>query len=73
MRGGDEEDQPHVGDRGLGVNEGLETKAENDRRPPSDAFAPQPPAPGKKQDRGQAPPQSAEGNRAAKSFSPKSR
>ena len=31
------------------MNEGLQTKAENDRRPPADAFAPQPPSPREEQ------------------------
>ena len=36
------------------MDECLETKAENDRGPPADAFVSQPPAPGKEQDRGQS-------------------
>src|ERR1041385_2009198 len=53
MRGGDEKDQPHIGDSRLPMHENLETEREDDRRPPARSFASESPAPREKQQRGQ--------------------
>src|SRR5215203_560341 len=51
MSRSDKENQPNVGQRGPPKQEHLQTKGENDRAPPADAFTADPSAPGKKRDR----------------------
>src|SRR5262245_36069225 len=45
IRQGHEQHEPHVGDRGFSVNEGLERKREDNCSPPADLFSSQPPTP----------------------------
>ncbi len=53
MRQRHEKHQPHVGDRGFGMEESLQAKREDDRRPEPGAIEIEPPSPGKNGDRRQ--------------------
>src|SRR5256885_16060085 len=53
MRRRDEEDQPHIGDSRLPVDENLEAKREGNGGPPARAFAANPASPSEKQPRRQ--------------------
>ena len=73
MRQRHEKDQPHIGDRGFGMDESLQAKGEDDRRPETGATADRAAVPRQKSRPPSAPPRRALGNRAANGFSPKTR